>query len=846
MASFSATEALFKDHREAVDAIQEHIKKFHEHSTPFRVFHGSTNSTRPTSFSRSSVVDISRLDHVLYLDPETKTCLVQPNVDMWSLVNATLEEDLLPPVVPEFPGITVGGAFNGTAGESSSWKHGFFDRSVIYIQIILADGRIVHCGRDGAVKVPPLVYGDDANKDSPHAERENNEKLRQMGGGSTEELSNEDLKELFHAAIGSFGTLGVTTLFCLSLEQVAEGSMVLCNYQPVQSSTEAVSTIHDKIAEVNEGVFEKSGNGDEVPDFIDGILFDNEHGVIMTGRIVSPSDAQRLKWHDKIWTRNFVRPYNKWFYLHAEARMKQVQRKMHHKKVAAPKSDLIPLRQYLFRYDVSAFWMGKEAMAQLRWPYNRITRMITYPFISTRTLYGALHLSGAAGKYIIQDLIMPADDPNAQERAKAKSLKPGKIADAMGAEKPNPPKSAVGAAPSEVTASIPKLSEKKKSKPSLSREVKSEPVRRRKAAPEFPQPKIPEADLPKDILDEESLSQGLGINFNSFTPAASPSPPTKPTQTKPDGIEVKPPVPSGLLPIAKDPPPTGSSFQQLDAIANKPQATHNEPAFSSPDYTNPSSRHQSEAAHKPSTTSTAPLISSQATTAAATPSEVSPNDSTHPARSPPSPTSSSKTMAADAPEAPTTPQEADEDTTTDTPPVLDMINWLDQNLGVYPLWLCPIRGHSPAPMHQHAPGLSEKEPGMLLNVGVWGPPHTQKLNKLLPNDANRGYDPTNQESRTQWLSDNRAIEGKVQELGGKKWLYAQTFYSDEEKLFSGVGMEKDRWEGKGGLRERFGARGLPGLWEKIGHKESVEGTQTLRRTWGLLAVFGFTGLLTWA
>lgn len=53
------------------------------------------------------------------------TVLAEPNVPMDSLLEACLQHGLLPPVVMEFPGITVGGGFAGTAGESSSFSEYF-------------------------------------------------------------------------------------------------------------------------------------------------------------------------------------------------------------------------------------------------------------------------------------------------------------------------------------------------------------------------------------------------------------------------------------------------------------------------------------------------------------------------------------------------------------------------------------------------------------------------------------------------------------------------------------------------------------------------------------------------
>lgn len=50
--------------------------------------------------------------------------------------------EAIPPVVPGFPSITVGGAFAGTAGESSSFWHGFFASAVTWIEIVIPNGSV--------------------------------------------------------------------------------------------------------------------------------------------------------------------------------------------------------------------------------------------------------------------------------------------------------------------------------------------------------------------------------------------------------------------------------------------------------------------------------------------------------------------------------------------------------------------------------------------------------------------------------------------------------------------------------------------------------------------------------
>lgn len=135
-------------HKEQVSTISKQIAQFNASDTPFRIFHGNTNSTRPSVRTKTGSVDISSLNNVLSVNTSTRRCLVEPNVPMDALVAATLPHGLVPPVVPEFPGITVGGAVAGTAGESSSFRHGFFDKSIAWAEVILADGEVVVASKD--------------------------------------------------------------------------------------------------------------------------------------------------------------------------------------------------------------------------------------------------------------------------------------------------------------------------------------------------------------------------------------------------------------------------------------------------------------------------------------------------------------------------------------------------------------------------------------------------------------------------------------------------------------------------------------------------------------------------
>jgi Delta24-sterol reductase len=321
-------------HNAAVAAISVQVKTFYQNKTPFRLYHGSTNSTQVRKVDRTRIIDTSGLKHVLSIDYKKKTCLVEPNVAMDELVDAVVPHGFLPPVVMEFPGITVGGGFAGTAGESSGFKYGFFDATVNWFEIVLPDGEVARCSAN---------------------ERE----------------------DLFHGAAGTCGTLGVATLFELQLLDYKP--YVELTYHPVTSVKDALETM-------------KLATEVEANDYVDGILYAQDRGVIVTGQLTnSPPPKSRIQ--------HFSGARDPWFYMHVErTASRQVD----------PVKETVPIRDYLFRYDRGAFWTGKYAFTYFITPFNRITRWALDYFMHTRVMYHALHASGHSNKYIIQDLLLPA------------------------------------------------------------------------------------------------------------------------------------------------------------------------------------------------------------------------------------------------------------------------------------------------------------------------------------------------------------------------------------------------------------------------------------------------------
>ncbi|KAI5922807.1 FAD binding domain-containing protein [Camillea tinctor] len=349
---------MMERHQQAVRLIAATVRSYFERSEPYRIFHGSTNSTRPPQLkSGQRLVDISALSNVLEVDVGKLTALVEPNVPMDRLVESTLRHGLVPPVVMEFPGITAGGGFAGTAGESSSFRHGYFDETLEGVEMVLPNGEIVFA-RPGP--------------DDQHA-------------------------DLFHGAAGAVGTLGVTTL--LELRLVKAKRFVRTTYRRTSSVAEAVRAVRQECA--------REGN-----DYVDGILFSKDHGVIISGHM-----TDELPPGHKVQT--FSRAWDPWFYMHAQdltapLPSSSVQASNAATETTGTVTEYIPLAEYLFRYDRGGFWVGKAAFNYFRpVPFTRFFRWFLDDFLHTRMLYRALHGSGESARFIVQDLGIPYEQAEA-------------------------------------------------------------------------------------------------------------------------------------------------------------------------------------------------------------------------------------------------------------------------------------------------------------------------------------------------------------------------------------------------------------------------------------------------
>lgn len=291
-----------EQHQCKVRAIAARVSYFHIQKIPFRVYHGSTNSTRHAEHDPSKVVDTTPLTKILTIDHDRHVAIVEPNVSMSALVKATVAAGYIPQVVPEFPAITVGGAFSGTAAESSSFKFGYFDQSINWIEIVLADGRVVTA-------------------------------------------SPEENADLFYSTIGACGTLGVATLFEIKL--LPTSTFVELTYLPVHSFSAATTLLDDCI-------------NDATIDYVDGIMFSASLGVIITGRLTSDHNADMpiarfSRWKDPWFYHHAHSQVAHLRHEHCDTCPVSSPRDP---RLPEKPRELVPVEDYFFRYDRGCFWMG--------------------------------------------------------------------------------------------------------------------------------------------------------------------------------------------------------------------------------------------------------------------------------------------------------------------------------------------------------------------------------------------------------------------------------------------------------------------------------------------------------
>jgi Delta24-sterol reductase len=146
--------SLLEQHRLDVEKLQQQFLQNKAGHFSLKNHPHPSNITRPPSYKTSSQLDINRFNRIL--DITDTSIIVEPRVTMEQLAKATLARNVMVPVIPEFKGITVGGAIMGAGMESASHKFGLFSDSCLSLEVLLGNGTVV---RASPQENSDLFYG---------------------------------------------------------------------------------------------------------------------------------------------------------------------------------------------------------------------------------------------------------------------------------------------------------------------------------------------------------------------------------------------------------------------------------------------------------------------------------------------------------------------------------------------------------------------------------------------------------------------------------------------------------------------------------------------------------------
>ncbi len=251
-------------HAQDVEALRQQLK---ENTGQFSL----QNHPHPSNITRSheykakvSQLNINNFNRILKIDPAGRRILVEPRVTMEQLARAAIESGMMVPVIPEFKGITVGGAIMGGGMESASHRYGLFSDNCLAYEILLGDGTIVRATPDN------------------HA-------------------------DLFYGIVGSYGSLGV--LLSIELQLIPAKPWVKLKYRKFSSIAETV-----KYFERNQGAL-------SAPDFIEGLVFASDQIKVIEGSFLEDPETISRTLSQKY-------PWSDWFYTHAKQVSDQYEEKI--------------------------------------------------------------------------------------------------------------------------------------------------------------------------------------------------------------------------------------------------------------------------------------------------------------------------------------------------------------------------------------------------------------------------------------------------------------------------------------------------------------------------------------
>lgn len=219
-------------------------------------------STRDGEYKKAGAafpVDLSALQDVVDVDVTRMVVKVEPYVDMGRLTAALLPKGVCTPVVPEYDDLTVGGLINGYGIEGSSHKYGLFSDIVESVDVVVADGTLVHATR-------------------------------------TNEAS-----DLFFALPWSYGALGLLVAAEIRIIPVAPYMRV--TYYPVRGTLKELGVAWERLMAPADRPWNE---------YVEGLIYDSSHGVITVADYATEAEAMaegpinRMGWWFKPWFHRYA------------------------------------------------------------------------------------------------------------------------------------------------------------------------------------------------------------------------------------------------------------------------------------------------------------------------------------------------------------------------------------------------------------------------------------------------------------------------------------------------------------------------------------------------------------
>ncbi len=108
----------------------------------------TSNLFRDRAAKARPKVDLAQFDDVIRVDPVAGIVEAEGMAPYVALADATLREGTMPAVVPQLKSITLGGAVAGVGIEASSFRWGLVHDTIVSLEVLTGDGRIVSCTPD--------------------------------------------------------------------------------------------------------------------------------------------------------------------------------------------------------------------------------------------------------------------------------------------------------------------------------------------------------------------------------------------------------------------------------------------------------------------------------------------------------------------------------------------------------------------------------------------------------------------------------------------------------------------------------------------------------------------------